>query len=118
MATRTAARESLEVLLSRTQPRESAFTRKRRTVERKPTELDDYVLDTYNNEVAMEIEVPNWAVDKTLRRLRQSARYLEESTGEEMRLKTQIAPARGRDRTKVKFMAHPPMERGRRVSRR
>jgi hypothetical protein len=118
MATRTAAKESLELLLARTQPRESAFTRKRRTVERKPTELDDFVLDTYNTETPMEIEVPKWAEAGTLRTLRKSARFLEDTTGEEMRLKIQTAPARGRDRVKVKFMAHPPLERGRRVSKR
>lgn len=116
MPTRTNAKESLELLLARSTPKPSAFTRKRRTVERKPTELDDVVLDTYNSETPLEIEVPAWAEKPTLRRLRQAVRYLEEATGEEMRLKVQTAPARGRDRVKVKFLAHPPLERGRRVS--
>lgn len=116
MAARTAARESLELLLARTQPRESAFTRKRRTVERKPVpELDDLVLETYNNETPYELEVPAWAEQGTTRMLRKSVRFLEDSTGEEMRLKLQVV--RSRNKALVKFMAHPPLERGRRVSR-
>ena len=117
MTAQTDARDALEVLLSRTTPRETTFTRKRRTVERKPAGggLDDMVLETYNNETAYEIEVPTRLVSNTLAMLRKSTRYLEDETGHEMRLKTQTAPGRA-NKTRVKFMAHPPLERGRRVS--
>lgn len=112
---RRAVRMSLEDLLETTATAPASFTRKRRTVVPKPTILDDEVLYTYKNDEPLSLTVPRWATDDTLKLLRKSVRYLSNEMGEEMKLKVQAVPV-AKNQTEVRFHAHPPLERGRRVS--